>query len=237
MFLRGMFMKFQPLKPWIMGNDSVNPKKFYGKLKPQLEYGAFIGLDICCDLHLANTIDAGNLYDSWNKNRKYIEDVCILTGTNEQCGYDLDNEEKRLVLETLGEPPTGCYNIYFITIYNDYEEKLVYIGKTDAKNSRFANGHLVALKLHHPKYKEFDKRVYFGTIMLLSEEQQYIPLEFIFPYEKARNYLDWMEGFLLEKLHPELNDRLEYVGEMEKVSTVHIQNFTDVSDFMNDIFL
>ena len=36
-------MKFQPLKPWIMGNDSVNPKKFYGKLKPQLEYGAFIG--------------------------------------------------------------------------------------------------------------------------------------------------------------------------------------------------
>ena len=201
-------MKFQPLKPWIMGNDSVNPKKFYGKLKPQLEYGAFIGLDICCDLHLANTIDAGNLYDSWNKNRKYIEDVCILTGTNEQCGYDLDNEEK-----------------------------LVYIGKTDAKNSRFANGHLVALKLHHPKYKEFDKRVYFGTIMLLSEEQQYIPLEFIFPYEKARNYLDWMEGFLLEKLHPELNDRLEYVGEMEKVSTVHIQNFTDVSDFMNDIFL
>ena len=60
-------MKFQPLEPWIMGNNSVNPMNFYGKLEPYLEYGAFIGLDVCCDLYLANSVDAGYLYDSWKK--------------------------------------------------------------------------------------------------------------------------------------------------------------------------
>ena len=87
--------------------------------------GAFIGLDVGCDLYLANMIDTGNLHDSWMENKEYIEKVCELTGTNEECGYDLDNEEKRLILEELGEPPACCYNIYFITIYDDNEEKLI----------------------------------------------------------------------------------------------------------------
>lgn len=230
-------MKFQPLKPWIMGNNSVNPINFFGKLKPCLEYGAFLGLDVCCDLYLANTIDTGNLYDSWKSNKEYIEKVCEFTGTNEECGYDLDNEEKNCVLEKLGPPPLCCYNIYFITIYNDNEEKLVYIGKTNSKNSRFANGHLAALKLHNPKYHNYLKRVYFGTIMFLSADKQYIPLEFIVPYEKAKRHLDWMEGFLIEKLQPELNDRQENIGEMERISSVHIQNFCGISDFMNDVFV
>ena len=29
-------MKFQPLEPWIMGNESITPQNFYGKLKPYL---------------------------------------------------------------------------------------------------------------------------------------------------------------------------------------------------------
>lgn len=230
-------MKFQPLQPWIMGNQSVNPNNFYGKLEPYLEYGVFIALDICCDLYLANTIDTGNLKDSWKRNKEYIESVCEITGTNEECGYDLDNEEKRWILEELGEPPMCCYNIYFITILDENEERLVYIGKTDSKNSRFANGHLAALKLHNPIYKKYDKRVYFGTIMFISKDNEYIPLEFILPYEKAKNYLDWMEGFLIDRLNPELNDKQQYIGEMEKVSLVHIQNFSEVSNFMDDMFI
>ncbi len=118
-------MKFQPLESWIMGNESITPINFYGNLKPCMEMGAFIGLDVGCDLYLANMIDTGNLHDSWMENKEYIEKVCELTGTNEECGYDLDNEEKRLILEELGEPPACCYNIYFITIYDDNEEKLI----------------------------------------------------------------------------------------------------------------
>ena len=41
------------------------------------------------------------------------------------------------LLQEIGEPPFGCYNIYFITIYNEHEEKLVYIGKTDLQKVDF----------------------------------------------------------------------------------------------------
>lgn len=52
-------MKFQPLESWIMGNESITPINFYGNLKPCMEMGAFIGLDVGCDLYLANMIDTG----------------------------------------------------------------------------------------------------------------------------------------------------------------------------------
>lgn len=82
-------MKFQPLEPWIKGNKSITPINFYGNLKPSMEIGAFIGLDVCCDLYLANTIDTGNLQDSWMENKEYIENVCEITRTDVDCGYDL----------------------------------------------------------------------------------------------------------------------------------------------------
>lgn len=230
-------MKFQPLEPWIMGNESITPQNFYGKLKPDLELGAFLALDVCCDLYLANTIDSGNLRDSWVNHKEYIEKVCEITGTNDECGYDLDNEEKRWILYELGEPPVCCYNIYFITIYNDQKEKLVYIGKTDSRYSRFSNGHLAALKLHNPIYKNYDKRIYFGTITFLSSTKDYVPLEFITPLEDAQKYLSEMEAFLINRLNPELNVKSENVGELENLSQVHIQNFSEVSNFMNDYFV
>lgn len=104
---------------------------------PNLEYGAWISLDIAVELYKANTIDTGYLKKSWNEHHEYIEQVCLLTGIDEENGYDLDREEKWWVLQEIGEPPFGCYNIYFITIYNEHEEKLVYIGKTDSKKVDF----------------------------------------------------------------------------------------------------
>lgn len=230
-------MNFQQLEPWIMGNRSITPMNFYRNLKPCIEMGAFIGLDVCVDLYLANTIDTGNLYDSWMKNKEYIEKVCEITGTNAECDFDLDNEERRWVLDKLGEPPVCCYNIYFITIYNDDKERLVYVGKTNSQKSRFVNGHLAALKLHNPKYNNYYKRIYFGTIMFLSETKEYVPLEFITPFEVAKRYLDEMEALLIDRLQPELNVKSEDVGELENLGAVHIQNFSDVSNFMNNYFL
>jgi len=230
-------MKFQQLKPWISGNESITPLNFYENLKPCIELGAFIGLDVCCDLYLANTIDTGNLYDSWVENKKYIDRVCEITGTNAECGYELDSEEKRWVLNELGEPPVCCYNIYFITIHNDHEERVVYIGKTDSQKSRFANGHLAALKLHNPKYHDYYKRVYFGTIMFISKNKEYVPLEFITPFIVAKKYLSEMEAVLIDRLQPELNVKSEIMGELKNLGIIHIQNFSEVSDFMNDSFI
>ncbi len=194
-------------------------------------------MDIATDLYLANTIDTGNLYDSWHKNRDYIEKACYITGASSENDYDLDNEEKWIILNELGEPPLCCYNLYFITIYNTEEEKLVYIGKTDSRKSRFSNGHLAALKLHNPKFNQYYKRVYFGTLMFLSKDREYIPLEFITPFEKAKKYLSEIEALLIDWFNPELNVKSESIGSMKYISTVHIQNFSQVSNFLHDYFI
>ena len=230
-------MRDQPLKPWVMGNESITPENFFGKSKPNLEMGAFIALDKAVDLFLANTVETGNLKDSWKLNKEYIENACELTRTNSDSGFDLDNEQKRFILDELGEPPMCCYNLYLITIYDDEVEKLVYVGKTDSKKSRFVNGHLAALKLHNPKYQRFKKRIYFGTIMFLSEKKDYIPLEFITPYSMAERYLGELEAFLIERLNPELNIKSENVGELKDLREIHIQNSSGISSFMNDYFV
>lgn len=233
----GVLMKFRPLAPWVKGNSSVTPINFYSDNKPELSMGAFLSLDIAVDLHLAHTVSTGTLENSWAENQAYIKEACAIANTGEEYCFDLDGEDKRNILDELGEPPECSYNIYFITIYNESEEKVVYVGKTDSKNGRFANGHLAALKLHDPKYSAYQKRVYFGTITLLSKDLDYIPLEFITPYEEAKRYLNGVEGFLIDRLNPELNTRKEKIDIFEEVSQIHIQNFSEVSDFMDDFFV
>lgn len=230
-------MKFRPLSPWITGNSSVTPNNFYIDNKPDLSLGGFIALDGAVDLHLAHTVKTKTLESSWKENQTYIERACKIADTGKENGFDLDGEDKRNILEELGKPPECSYNIYFITIYNENVEKVVYIGKTDSENGRFANGHLAALKLHDPKYSLYQKRVYFGTITLLSENNNYIPLEFITPYDNAKKYLNGAEAFLIDRLKPELNIRREDINFFKEMSQIHIQNFSKVSNFMNDCFI
>ena len=59
-------MKNQPLKPWIKGNESITPNNFFSNALPNLEYGAWISLDIAVELYKANTIDTGYLKKSCN---------------------------------------------------------------------------------------------------------------------------------------------------------------------------
>ena len=49
-------MKNQPLKPWIKGNESITPNNFFSNALPNLEYGAWISLDIAVELYKANTM-------------------------------------------------------------------------------------------------------------------------------------------------------------------------------------
>ncbi|SDH12022.1 hypothetical protein SAMN05443529_1102 [Desulfosporosinus hippei DSM 8344] len=43
-------MRFQPLRPWINGFNSVTPEIFYGQKDPDLSKEAFIALDVCVAL-------------------------------------------------------------------------------------------------------------------------------------------------------------------------------------------
>ena len=40
--------------------------------------------------------------------------------------------------------------------------------------------------------------------MFLSDDKEYVPLEFISPYSRAERYLSEMEAYLIERLNPEL---------------------------------
>ncbi len=73
--------------------------------------------------------------------------------------------------------------------------------------------------------------------MFLSKTKDYVPLEFVTPYDLAEKYLGEMEAFLIDRLKPELNVKNEQIGEMENMAVVHIQNFTNVSMFMHDYFV
>lgn len=72
--------------------------------------------------------------------------------------------------------------------------------------------------------------------MFLSETE-YVPLEFITPYSLAEKYLGEMEAFLIDRLNPELNSKSERIGDLENLSVVHIQHFSNGSMFMHDYFV
>lgn len=235
-------MRFQPLRPWLNRHNSVTPDTFYGKDVPDLSKGILLALDLCVDLHEADKVDTGNLQESWEEHNQYIESALQITRIDpNEDNCDLDNEEKEWVKEELGEPPYSSYNLYFITIYkegetqtseNPVEEKVVYIGKTDARNSRFANGHLAALRLHHPKYQDYKKRVYFGTITFISSSNNYLPLEFVYPLSKAKELLSNTEALLISWINPELNTKNEDMGEL-RCCMISIENYSDVTKFMH----
>lgn len=229
-------MRESILKTWLNGNESITPQNFILNNKPDLSLGSFIAFDECIDLYKANEFDSGNLEDSWNQTRDYIyEALELVNGDIEECGVGyLDNEDKYLILDKLGEPPLGSYNIYMITIYNNTEEKIVYIGKTDSKKSRFYNGHLTALRLHNPIYDYYKKRVYFGIIVFLDSNADYLPLEYIQPLELAQNLLAETEKVLINYFKPELN-RKNVTSVGYEISTIfHIQNFTGTQLFKGD---
>lgn len=235
-------MTISLLEPWVKGNDSITPENFFRDNRPYFEYGMFLSLDECIDLYRAYEFDSGNLSTSWKKIREYIEKSYDLLNIeydleDEEFDWTLDNEERYMILDELGEPPVASYNIYIISVINnlDGKEEVVYIGKTDSKNSRFANGHLAALKLHHPRYNNHTKKVYFGTLVFLTEDKEYLPLEFISTLEVASDLLDKVEKMLIAYFQPELNTASRKYQHSPLNTTIHIQNF--INGFLNDEFV
>ncbi len=229
--------KFQALHPWLKGNNSITPANFYEKYNPDLQTTIFIALDLVVPLHLAYKVDTGNTYGAHDKNKEYIRKALKIAVIDEEdCGIPLTEDERDEIFEKLGEPPESSYNIYLITIFDESGfEKVVYVGKTDSKESRFKNGHLAALKLHDSQYKSYDKRVYFGTITFLAdnEKQDYLPLECFSSKDDIKKCLSDVEKALIRYFDCELNTQ-KYFPETITKATIHIQNFTSVSVFLND---
>lgn len=178
------------------------------------EFGCFLGIDVCFPLYKVFDMEAQSLKRTWKEVNKYVEDAFNIISEeykeelsiedNEKL-RDVDKEIIREIEEQLKTPPEACYPIYIITVGNDEEERVVYIGKTSSTKHRFRGGHSAALKLHSPEYEGLTKHIYFGTVTFLSNNKQYMPLEFIQPYEVAGDLLNSLEAGLIFNLKPELN--------------------------------
>ncbi|MCU9553270.1 hypothetical protein OE319_07065 [Bacillus cereus] len=178
------------------------------------EYGCFIALDVCFPLHKVLEMDAQSLEGTWHEVNDYVANALqIIT---DEYGEELEIEEgeklrdvdKEIIYEIeyqLKTPPPACYPIYFISVDDGKNEKIVYIGKTSAKTHRFSSGHSAALKLHAPEYEGLSKHIYFGTVAFLDNKKQYMPLEFIQPFKDSKNLLRNLESGLIYKFKPELN--------------------------------
>ncbi len=209
--------------------DFYNPKA-------NLEYGAFISLDVVHWAYEAESIKNESLKESWKSTHDYYLDS--LEVLSEDClPSSLDKEEVYMIKTSLGSPPALCYPVYFVSVGDGIEERLVYIGMTSSSTSRFKGGHSALIKLLNPKYNNLLKRIYLGTIMLLDKNNNYLPLEWLQTENESFLLLKKIEAGLIHKLKPELNTQhistnLGYLG-----TQFHIQNFTNKTIFFNDEFI
>lgn len=233
--------KVTPLLYWIDNKREIPIIKSNKNNKPNFEFGFFLALDISIPLYRVLEIRNQSLEESWNITHDYInksidiieneykEDVYYLKNGN----IDIDGEQAYEIMSELGYPPSHCYPIYIVTVGSGSSEKLVYIGKTSSKKNRFTNGHRVALELHNPKYNSLEKNIYFGCIMFLTDEKEYLPLEWIYPMEDSLSLLDSIESGLIYHFKPELNTQKINKNYSKIEICLNIENHTGNSEFLN----
>jgi len=225
--------KHSPLKGWLDRTDPLGSFIDLDKRPPNHEFGGFLGIDLVVPVHESISLAPESLDNTWKSVNDYVNSALELIDSDRPLW--LDNEEVLMIKEALGDPPTFCYPIYIFSVGDDENERPVYIGKTSATTSRFYNGHVVCTKLHHPQYEAMSKRLYLGTVVLLADDKEYQPLEWVRPFEKAIETLNSIEAQLIYDLKPDLNTHHKNKNNVTiPIIPIHIQNFTGRTKFLND---
>lgn len=169
---------------------------------PQQDSTCWVSLNASALLHQAGTIHAQSLRDSWSAVQEYMTSALALLGAD---GPDwLSREDAWDIEDELGAPPFVANPIYFMSVKDQLGEKLVYVGKTSSKRSRFSGGHAAITKLHNPKYEGFEKRIYIASLMFY-DDFDYLPIEYIRNLGSAEKLLSSIEAQLIYDFQPELN--------------------------------
>jgi hypothetical protein len=134
-------------------------------------------------------------------------------------------------------PPIACQPICLISVSDGAEEKVVYVGKTSSSFSRFAAGHRAMTLLHAPHFEGLNKKLYRCCIVLLSNRSREIPIEWITPYESGKKMLSLIESILIYHFQPELNTHFKKRTVKTSIGSIHIQNVTGKTDFLEDEFI
>ncbi|WEG19275.1 hypothetical protein PQ478_21555 (plasmid) [Alkalihalophilus pseudofirmus] len=208
-----------------------------------IELECFIGIDVCFPLHKVLDMTAQSLDVTWNALKEYVDKALHIITEQYREELDIENYDKfrdvdkeiiREIKSQLTLIPPACYPIYIITVGEGYDEKVVYIGKTSSKNHRFTGGHSAALKLHDPIYDGMMKHIYFGTVTFIDNDKEYMPLEFIQPYEDALNLLDNLEAGLIFNLKPDLNRTHRSRNNAKYDIVVNIENYSSRSNLLHN---
>ncbi len=181
-------------------------------LQPDEEIGCFLAIQRANELHESVQLNPQHLKASWQENIDFL------------------NEEQ------IREAPLACYPIYLITVGDETDEKLVYIGKTSSSVNRFKSGHKAISLLHHPKYNGLTKRLYQCSVIFI-KGSTHLPIELVQPYDFADELLSSFEANLIYWNQPELNYQSKKVEPDFKFGQVHVQNISGVTDFWQDEFI
>ena len=190
----------------------------------------FVALDTVIEVHEAPLAPLKTLEQSWIDTKTYIAQACSILGRHRP-GFSLSDSERQKVLQVLGEPPGPAWPLYFFTVQYETLERIVYVGKTNAKTHRFYTGHTAITALHRPEYCGLRTRLYLATVTILSDEGHYIPLEWVHP-EILRNRL-WSdsEAQLIYYFQPELNTDSKSVDSSKMPSNLTLHNYSGTKTF------
>jgi hypothetical protein len=226
--------RISQITPWLERRAALGGFLKINERQPHNEFGGFLAIDVAQSIHTSVDLPGESLESSWKAIHDYVESALSLIKA--RSAVDLDKYESELIRKELGEPPTLCYPIYLITVAKDGQERLVYIGKSSTKNGRFKGGHAAITRLHDPKFDGHTKTIYLAAVVLLSDRHQCQPLEWIDPLENALAILASIEAQLIYEFKPELNTYLVDRNNAQWPVTIHIQNSSGYSQFLNDYF-
>lgn len=221
---------FCPLTGWVHGEQFFMKGLEYYEHDVHVPQLTFVALDTFFEVHEAPQTPLKTLEQSWIDTKTYVSRACQLIGRSRP-GRALSDGERATVLAALGEPPSPAWPLYFFTVGDLDEERIVYIGKTNAKTHRFYTGHSAITALHRPEYKGLRTRLYLATVTMYSEEGHYIPLEWVHPDGLRESLWSDAEAQLIYYFQPELNTDLKAVDSSKMPTRITLHNYSGTNNF------
>jgi len=226
---------FSPLEEWLNRRTNLSSFIQIDDIQADFDIGGFLILNNVIPIYEAIDLEAESLNISWQKTNEYLEKAFDIINEEYPQKISLDKEESRMIIDELDNPPKIMHPIYMMTIEKDGKEEVVYIGQTSSSKSRFKGGHSAISKLHLPKFDGFSKKLYQCGILLLNEDSELVPLEWIKPLKTAKELLNSIEAQLIFHFQPELNTLLKKNNKTTKYIQLHLQNINNF--FMHDTFV
>ncbi|HKY54928.1 MAG TPA: hypothetical protein VJM08_11505 [Anaerolineales bacterium] len=182
-------------------------------------------------LHNVRKATWESLRENTNRTLNYVRAAIDLLGSDQV----EDEDDKKMVIDRLGYPPSPSRPIYIITTKESTNESIFYVGKTTAAN-RFSGGHSVALELTDPKYNNCEKLVYRCSVTIPVGDD-HVALEWIDPVHVAERILNDVESRLIYEFKPPLNYQKKKRNLANHQAGIHIQNDVEglkPNSFLND---